>query len=135
VLAPAKSGPASTPGTARLLLDTGFGQVMKRARLVLFVVPVLFAGAAGPASASTWASRQLAGEAGQMTMFGISCPTASLCVAAGSSNTIASSTNPGGGPASWNATGVGAGSNGAPNQDHLRSPGSGSAARRRCPTA
>jgi len=36
-------------------------------------------------------------------LFGISCPSVSMCVAVGGNNTIGSSTNPGGGADSWNA--------------------------------
>lgn len=57
-----------------------------------------------PASASTWTVRQLGGEAAQATMFGVSCPGASLCVAVGSDNTVASSTNPTGPASAWAVT-------------------------------
>lgn len=54
-----------------------------------------------------------------VTMFGISCPTASLCVAVGGNNTIASSTNPTAGQASWDVVYAGAGPI-APNQRQIR---------------
>lgn len=44
-----------------------------------------------------------------MTLFGMSCPTASLCVAVGGNNTIASSTDPSGGLAKWNTVYAGEG--------------------------
>jgi hypothetical protein len=52
-------------------------------------------------------------------MFGVSCPTASLCVAVGGGNTIASSTNPTGDATSWNVVYPGAGP-GEPNQRQIR---------------
>lgn len=55
----------------------------------------------GTASASTWTTVQLDGEAAKVAMFGISCPSESLCVAVGGNNTIASSADPAGGAASW----------------------------------
>lgn len=73
------------------------------------LVAVLCCVAAGSASASTWTGHQLTGEAAKVGMFGISCPTASLCVAVGGNNTIASSTNPSGSSASWNVVYAGAG--------------------------
>jgi hypothetical protein len=64
---------------------------------------------AAPALGSTWTGRQLTGEAAKVTMFGVSCPTASLCVAVGGQNTVATSTNPTGPLADWNTAYVGAG--------------------------
>ncbi|HEX5525983.1 MAG TPA: hypothetical protein VFX44_02160 [Solirubrobacterales bacterium] len=77
---------------------------------------------AAPAMASSWTVRQLGGEAAQATLFGISCPSAQLCVAVGSDNTIASSTDPTGTAASWNAVFAGAGpiSPGGSNQREIR---------------
>ncbi len=65
--------------------------------------------AVGSASASTWTGSQLTGEAAKVTMFGMSCPSASLCVAVGGNNTVATSTNPTGALASWDVAYVGAG--------------------------
>jgi hypothetical protein len=65
--------------------------------------------AAAPAPGSTWTGRQLTGEAGKVMLFGMSCPTTSFCVAAGGNNTIASSTNPGGGLESWKVVYAGLG--------------------------
>ena len=42
-------------------------------------------------------------------MFGISCPTASLCVAVGGNNTVATSTDPAGGTDSWKVIEAGTG--------------------------
>jgi hypothetical protein len=58
---------------------------------------------------STWTGRQLTGEASKVMMFGISCPTMSLCVAVGGNNSIASSTNPAGGQESWGTVYAGSG--------------------------
>lgn len=64
---------------------------------------------AGPASASTWTADQL--PDGNLTgdLFGVSCPTESFCVASGSNNTIATSTDPTGGIPAWNLFHVGPG--------------------------
>jgi len=66
--------------------------------------------AAGPGSAlavGTWDSRQVGvgGKPGD-ELFGVACPTASLCVAVGSRGTIVTSTDPGGGVASWRSESV-----------------------------
>jgi hypothetical protein len=83
--------------------------VVKRSLLAGTFVFVLSAALAGPASASTWTGRQLTGEAAKVSMFGVSCPSTSLCVAVGGNNTLASSTNPSGGLASWDVAYVGEG--------------------------
>ncbi|HET9154511.1 MAG TPA: hypothetical protein VFN85_10390 [Solirubrobacterales bacterium] len=44
-----------------------------------------------------------------MALFGMSCPSTSLCVAGGADNTIASSTEPGGGAARWSVVHPGQG--------------------------
>jgi len=74
------------------------------------------------ASAATWAGRQLADESYRLPLFGIACPSTSLCVSVGGNNTIASSTIPTGGASDWKVVHVGAGeiSNG-PNQRQIRS--------------
>ncbi len=64
------------------------------------------AATAGSASASTWTGHPLGGEAAKVTMFGMSCPTSSMCVAVGGNNTIASSSDPGG---AWNVVYAGEG--------------------------
>ena len=66
------------------------------------VTLILGGSSATAAFGSTWTGRQLTGEASKVMMFGVSCPTASLCVAVGGNNTLASSTNPTGGTESWN---------------------------------
>jgi hypothetical protein len=53
------------------------------------------------AVASPWSSAQLSGEAGRVFLLGISCPTQLLCVAVGTDNLIASSSNPAGGTGAW----------------------------------
>jgi len=80
-------------------------------RLILAATAVLAIGGAtaAPAPGSTWTGRQLAGEAAKVMMFGISCPTTSFCVAVGGNNSIASSTNPGGGAESWSTVYAGSG--------------------------
>jgi hypothetical protein len=80
----------------------------------------LLAAPAG-ADAATWNGRQLARETLRLPLFGISCPTASLCVAVGGNNTIASSVHPTGGTADWKQINVGLGAlPGAPNQRQIR---------------
>lgn len=64
----------------------------------------------GTSAASTWESRQLRGEAAESMLFGVSCPSAQLCVAVGRNNTLATSTDPTGDASSWNSTFVGSGS-------------------------
>lgn len=61
------------------------------------------------AGAASWSSLQLPGEASQVALFGISCPSTSLCVAGGADNTIASSTDPSGGAGRWSVVHPGEG--------------------------
>jgi hypothetical protein len=61
------------------------------------------------ASAATWSSLRLPGEAADVTLFGISCPSAQICVAVGGNNTIASSTDPAGGASKWKVVYAGEG--------------------------
>jgi hypothetical protein len=56
---------------------------------------------ATPALASTWASAQLPGQAAKVFLLGVSCPSQGLCVAVGTNNLIASSTDPTGGSSAW----------------------------------
>lgn len=69
---------------------------------------------------SDWTGHPLSGEGAEAQLFGISCPTASLCVAGGGNNTIASSTDPlatGG----WNTVYVAEGlTAGNPNQRQIK---------------
>ncbi len=53
-------------------------------------------------AAATWESRQV--EVGTRPgdgLYGVSCPTASSCVAVGNRGTVVTSANPGGGPEAW----------------------------------
>jgi hypothetical protein len=61
------------------------------------------------AGAATWSSLQLPGETSRVALFGMSCPSASLCVASGADNTIASSTDPSGGASRWSVVHPGQG--------------------------
>jgi uncharacterized membrane protein len=54
----------------------------------------------GGASAAAWTQARLPGAAGKVYLLGISCPSPSFCVASGTNNLIASSTDPAGGE--WN---------------------------------
>jgi hypothetical protein len=62
---------------------------------------------AASAFGSTWNGHQLDGEAAKAKMYSVSCPSASLCVAVGSNNTVASTSEPGSG--GWSAVYVGEG--------------------------
>jgi hypothetical protein len=62
------------------------------------------------ALASSWASAQLPGAAGKVFLLGVSCPSRGLCVAVGTNNLIASSTDPTGGSSStWRVVYAGEG--------------------------
>lgn len=77
----------------------------REAGLGSIIAFVLFVLVAGQASAASWSGRQV----GESALFGMSCPTATLCVAAGTGNVIVSSTNPAGGAGSWNLARAGEG--------------------------
>ena len=61
---------------------------------------LLLAAMPGTASAASWRTHKLGGEAAAAQFFGVSCPSTSLRVAVGGNNTIASSTHPTD-PAPW----------------------------------
>lgn len=67
----------------------------------LVAVLVLGAATAASASASTWTVSQLGAGPTNAALYGVACPSASLCVAVGGNNTIAASTNPTGGATAW----------------------------------
>jgi hypothetical protein len=72
----------------------------------------LAGGSAAPAAAGDgpeWRLTNLGGHAGEMFLLNVSCPSTSLCVATGTQNLIASSTNPTGGPAAWHSVFAGEG--------------------------
>ncbi len=80
---------------------------------LLAVLPTT--GAAG----AEWTGHALGGEAAGAQLFGISCPSTSLCVAVGGNNTIASSTEPTSG--NWKAIYAGEGVfPGSPNQRQIK---------------
>lgn len=62
-----------------------------------------------PASAAAWTETQLPGPAGELFLLNVSCPTATFCVATGTQNLIASSTDPSGGAGAWNVVYAGEG--------------------------
>ncbi len=72
--------------------------------MVAFLTLAFAALGAGTASAATWEEIHVGGEE---TLFGISCPTTSLCVTGGFGNVIVSSANPTGGEKSWRAERLG----------------------------
>lgn len=89
----------------------GFAGAIKRAGAVaLLAIVALSAFGVGTSAAASWETRQLSGEARETMLFGVSCPSAQLCVAVGRNNTVATSTDSTGAASSWNSTFVGAGS-------------------------
>jgi hypothetical protein len=56
-----------------------------------------------------WSRAELPGLAGSLFLLGVSCPTGSLCVATGTQNLIASSTDPTGGAGAWKVVYAGEG--------------------------
>jgi hypothetical protein len=65
--------------------------------LALFVVAL-----AAPSGASAaWSLTQLPGPAAKIYLLDVDCPSTSLCVATGTDNLIASTTDPTGGPGAW----------------------------------
>jgi hypothetical protein len=76
------------------------GIIWKRGA-ALIVCLLALAATAAPATAAGWTTTQLAGEAGTMFLLNVSCPEADFCVATGSQNLIATSTDPTGGAAAW----------------------------------
>lgn len=68
----------------------------------------LIASSVAPASGADWTLRTV----GDSIMLGISCPTASRCVATGAGNTVLSSDDPTAGASGWNLANVGAGEQG-----------------------
>jgi hypothetical protein len=77
---------------------------------MLFICAVASALFPAASPAARWSSLQLPGEASDVALYSVSCPTASLCVAVGANNTIASSTEPTGGPSKWRVSYAGQGS-------------------------
>jgi hypothetical protein len=70
---------------------------MRAAALAWALLAVL----ASPAAGSDWSSFNLPGGEAVGPFFGVSCPATSLCVATGSNNAVATSTDPAGGAADW----------------------------------
>lgn len=75
-------------------------------------------GGARRAGAGVHLDRPPACRGGRKPLFGISCPSTSLCVAVGGGNTIASSTDPAGGAGAWSV--VNPGGAGPPNQNEIK---------------
>jgi hypothetical protein len=71
---------------------------------VLFLTFVLFSviGGGALARASEWNVVQLPIGSARSALYGISCPSSSLCVAVGGNDTVAASQDPGGDAATWN---------------------------------
>lgn len=70
------------------------------ARLFVFVLLAMALWVA-PASAGSWTAFSLKDDDVAGDLFGVSCPTTTLCVAGGSDSLIATSTNPAAGPKAW----------------------------------
>jgi len=73
----------------------------KSAPPILIAALLLLVVAVPAASASTWTVRQLDDGPTEQVLWGVSCPSESLCVAVGSNGTIANSTDPSGGAKAW----------------------------------
>lgn len=71
------------------------GVASAAAAALAFVLPAA-------ACAGSWTVTQPSTGGVEVVMFGISCPSASLCVAGGSDNTVLSSADPTGGASAWN---------------------------------
>jgi hypothetical protein len=71
--------------------------------IVLVGALALTAGCCASASASTWTVRQLDDGPVLANLWGVSCPTTSLCVAVGTNSTVATSTDPLGPGSAWRA--------------------------------
>jgi hypothetical protein len=56
---------------------------------------------AAASEAATWANAPLPGPAEKIFLLGVSCPSQGMCVAVGTDNLIASTTNPDGGTSAW----------------------------------
>ena len=76
------------------------------AALAVALLALLAPAAAG---AAHWSKASLPGPAGKVYLLGVSCPSASLCVASGTNNLIATSTDPTGGSDAWSYRYVGDG--------------------------
>ncbi len=61
----------------------------------------LWLGVTASAPASTWTVRQLSDGPTMAFLWGVSCPTESLCAAVGTNGTVATSTDPAGPASSW----------------------------------
>lgn len=89
----------------------------------MLIAACLWVAAVGvtPAAGATWTGRHVPGPTERLPLFGISCPTSSLCVAVGGGNTVASSPRPTGPTADWKVVYPGAGAIPyAPNQRQIR---------------
>jgi hypothetical protein len=74
---------------------------LARALAVFLGVLGLLAASASLALASTWTITKLSDDQVQGPLFGMACPSVSLCVAVGSDSLIATTTNPTGGRSAW----------------------------------
>src|ERR1700761_358333 len=85
---------------SRLWLSVGFAAI-------LLVLPAA-------AAAGTWTSREIVTETTQPNLYGISCPSTTLCVASGTDNTLVSSTGPTGPATAWKIVHPGSGAEEVP---------------------
>jgi len=78
------------------------GTVMFKRRLIAVAGAIgLLAIQGGTARASTWTAVKLSDPSIQVALYGVSCPSSSLCVVVGGNSTVAVSENPTGGAAAW----------------------------------
>jgi hypothetical protein len=83
---------------------SGHREECRRGRRAIIGLAVLAAAlfAVAPSGASAaWSRTQLPGPAAKIYLLDVDCPSTSLCVAVGTDNLIASSTDPTGGPRAW----------------------------------
>ena len=80
----------------------GFGRLIEATAICAVALGGLAASAeAASAGGADWTMAKLPGLAGSLYLLNVSCASESLCVATGSQNVIASSTNPTGGAGAW----------------------------------
>ncbi len=96
------------PGEVINLRGRG-GRRAKRGAAAASVAAALVLLAPAAAGAAQWSTARLPGAAGKVFLLGVSCPSRSLCVASGTNNLIATSTDPAGGAGAWDYRYVGDG--------------------------
>lgn len=73
----------------------------RRGAIALAALALALSLVAPSAASAQWSRTQLAGPAAKIYLLDVDCPSTSVCVAVGTDNLIASSTDPTGGPGAW----------------------------------